>query len=406
MNTNEPYSRLRGRVAILMLACSDYEAMELALACHGAFLPEGVPFFILQNCRGTYDSERTFLAAKRMERLFPEQVQVVDDIPPGAPYHSISKLLNSDRFKEIDFVCKVDDDAFPLAKGWLDKLLSTYEAENRSNGEPLAYVTPLINNNTWGFAATLKAMGLVDEYLKDIARPHIVGSGHSGSPFRLLPGDEIYTGANGTIWGAPHVARWLHERTTLDPDRFVKATELLPSASVPSHDRYSIGCILLRKELWSKIDDGGADDEAMLHSYCRRTGARIICAQSVPFVHLAYFVQREENRDIVEQAREKFQTWLRLSYPIALRASRELEIESRLRWIEGQTGFASAPIGPSVRQSITGAAAATPQEPSRPRSGARSVFESLRAIGYVVFPFNRRRRRKRKLLMAALRSYG
>ena len=52
------------RTALLMLACSDYEATELALACHAAYLPDDVPFFILQNCRGTYDSERTLMAVE------------------------------------------------------------------------------------------------------------------------------------------------------------------------------------------------------------------------------------------------------------------------------------------------------------------------------------------------------
>ena len=106
---------------------------------------------------------------------------------------------------------------------------------------------------------------------------------------------------------------------------------------VPSSDRYSIGCILFRKELWAEIADGGTDDEGLLHGYCRRTGSRIVCAQSAPFVHLAYYSQREENRDIVSKARELYQERLNLGFPISLRATRELEIEGRLRWMEGRS---------------------------------------------------------------------
>jgi hypothetical protein len=122
---------------------------------------------------------------------------------------------------------------------------------------------------------------------------------------------------------------------------------------VPNHDRYSIGCILFRKELWAQINDGGTDDEHMLHQYCKRTNQRIVCARSVPFVHLAYFSQREENRDIVETARKFYEPRLGHSFPIAMRASRLLEIEARLRWLDGQ-GLGSAPPLPVSKRGPVG----------------------------------------------------
>ena len=392
------------RVAIVMLACSDFEAMEVALACHGAFLPKDVPFYILQNCRGTYDSERTFEAAKRMERLFPGRITVIDEIAPGPPYHSICKLLESERFREIDLVCKLDDDAFPLTEGWLDKMLETYnaaEAETAAeDSAELAYVTPLINNNNWGFPVTIRAMGLEEEYFSQIARDHYAGAGSDISPLRILPKDEIDTGTNGTIWGSPHVARWLHERSSLDPDRFIAATADLPNAMVPSEDRYSIGCILFRKELWYKIDNGGTDDEAMFHEYCHRTGARIVCIQSVPFVHNAYFSQREENRDIVGRIRDVYFRWLNLTFPIGLKASRELEIESRLRWIEGQRDFGKMPTG---LHDLKPNAIETSGPTEASMEVEVSVFESLCAIGYILLPYNKRRKAKKERLLSGLR---
>lgn len=329
------------RVAIVMLACRDYEAMELSLACHTAYLPEGVPFFILQNCRGDYDAERTLAVARRYEGLFPRAITVVDEFPPGAPYHSIAALLASPRFAAVKLVCKVDDDAFPIASGWLDALLACWKDVGIQSNRPLAYVTPLINNNTWGFPQTLDAMGLREAFLAKAAREHRIGAGTPEAPVRIVSASEIHTGACGTIWGYPHIARWLHERTTLDPDGFIAATRSLDHVEVVNQDRYSIGCILFQKELWPRIDDGGADDEHMLHQYCKRTNERIICARTVPFVHLAYFSQREENRDIVETARKVYESRLGHPFPIAMRASRLLEIEARLRWIDGQ-GLGSA----------------------------------------------------------------
>jgi hypothetical protein len=329
-------------VAIILLACRDYEAMELALACHAAYLPEGVQFFILQNCRGTYDAERTLAVARRYEQLFPRTISVVDDIPPGPPYQSIATLLASTRCADIDLICKVDDDAFPIAHGWLGALLAGWEEANTASNQPLAYVSPLINNNAWGFPQTLDAMGLREAFMVETAREHRVGSGTLDAPFEIVPPSEIRTGDHGTIWGYPYIARWLHERTTLEPDRFIAATRDLASTEIPNQDRYSIGCILFRKQLWALIDNGGIDDEHMLHQYCKQNNERIVCVRSVPFVHMSYFSQREENRDLVELARMVYEPRLKHPFPIATRSSRLLEIEARLRWLEGQ-GQGSAP---------------------------------------------------------------
>jgi hypothetical protein len=344
------------QVAIVMLACRDYEAMELSLACHTAYLPEGVRFFILQNCRGNYDADRTLAVARRYESLFPRAITVVDDIPPGAPYHSIAALLASPRLAEVDMVCKVDDDAFPIASGWLAALLACWKDGVARSNRPLAYVTPLINNNTWGFPQTLDAMDLRETFLTQAAREHRIGAGTPEAPTKIVPASEIHAGF-GTIWGYPYMARWLHERTTLDPDSFIAATRDLDHIEVANRDRYSISCILFRKDLWARIHDGGIDDEHMLHQYCKRTNERIICARSVPFVHLAYFSQREENRDIVEIARKIYEPRLRHPFPIAMRASRLLEIEARLRWMDGQGLGSGSPLsansgrsGPMLRK--------------------------------------------------------
>lgn len=327
------------RAAVLILACRDYEALELSLACHAAYAAKDVPIYILQNCRGNYDAERTLAVAKRYARLFPRTIKLIDGNSPTTPYRAIAAVLNSREFSPYELVCKVDDDAFPIQAGWLDTLLQTWHsaAALRSEDRPLGYVTPLINNNTWGFEESLNIiLGLREEYLREAAIEHLAGQETDGLPCRVLPPEEIETGANGTVWGYPHIARWLHSHTTLQPEKFIAATKDLSPKDVPNADRYSIGCILFQKKLWSDIDDGGIDDEHMWHQYAKRTNSRIVCARSVPFVHLAYFSQREENRDIVETARSVYQPRLGHPFPIAMYANRLLEIEARLRWMEGQ----------------------------------------------------------------------
>ena len=329
-----------GRAAIVMLGCRDYEAMEIALACHTAYLPEGVRLFVLQNCRGCYDSERTLEVARRYATLFPGRIVLVDSIAPGPAYRSIAELLASSLLADHELVCKVDDDAFPIAPGWFDELLRCWDRQVVASDRPLAYVTPLINNNAWGFPETLDALGLREEFLRDVSRDHLVGVGDTT---RLLPASFVDGGSHGTIWRYPHIARWIHERTTLDPDRFIEATRGLSDAEIPGEERYSIGCILFRRTLWAAVDDGGHDDEHMLHQHCRRTGDRIVCARSVPFVHLAYFTHREENRDLIDPIRAVYEPRLRHPFPIAGRRDRLREIESRLRWMESRSRAAAMP---------------------------------------------------------------
>jgi len=317
------------RVAIVMLACGDYEAMELALVCHAAHLPKDAPLFILQNCRGTYDSERTLMAARRFARLHPGRASVIEDIPPGLSYRSLAALLASERLAPFDLICKVDDDAFPIAPGWLDRLVAAHHAA-RADGRPLAYTTPLINNNTWGFGATLDALGLREAYLREAAIRHVVGSGKPAAPFsrhrvglcahRALAARAHHAGPRPLPRGDRRAARL---RRPLRGALLDRLHPLPPDA-------------LDRDRRWQHRRRAHAAPVLPAHRRAHR-----LCAQSVPFVHLAYYSQREENRDIVPRARALYEKRLGLRWPIAMRVSRELEIEARLRYLEGQGVFSA-----------------------------------------------------------------
>lgn len=315
-----------------MLACRDFDSTELALASHLKFLPSNTDFYFLQNCRGGYDAERTYAAGKRYQRLYPERFHMVDDIPPAAPYHSLRKLI--DRLSGYDLICKTDDDAFPLSSGWLDSLIAAYEKYKRSHGDQLAYVTPLVNNNTWGFIEVLKAMNLEAEYFSELSRPHLAGF---GSNRKVYPADQIIAGQDGTIWGNAYIAKWIHANTTFLPDKYLKATQGLSETFIPEKDRFSINCILFEPNFWEAVDTGGSDDEGMIHKYCANHNKRIVCVRSVPFVHLSYFSQREELRETITQAKEIYADHLKLPFPIGIHSDRSAELEARLRWIENAT---------------------------------------------------------------------
>ena len=75
----EDSKNIKKKLAIVILAYADYESLELALATHSKFsVNHGVPIFILQNGRGTYDCERTYAVAKRYQQLFPKIIKVID----------------------------------------------------------------------------------------------------------------------------------------------------------------------------------------------------------------------------------------------------------------------------------------------------------------------------------------
>lgn len=321
-----------------MLACRDYDSTEIALAAHTKFLPPGVDFFYLQNCRGSYDAERTLAAGKRYQKLFPERFHVVEDIPPGPPYQSLKTLI--ERLSGYDLICKTDDDAFPLTHGWLDSLISTYIQAKQEHGGKLAYATPLVNNNTWGFPEVLKALKLEQDYFDKVSRLHIAGF---GSNRQIYPKDEIVRGQDGTIWGNPHIARWLHENSSFAPDRYIAATKALSNTLIPESDRFSINCILFEPKFWSEVDSGGTDDEGMIHKFCAKNSRKIVCNRSIPFVHLSYFSQREELRDLIWEAKRFYSDWLELPFPIGMYTDRSFELDARLRWLETSQQGNSSP---------------------------------------------------------------
>ncbi len=327
--------------AIVILAHSDYESLELSLAVHAKFLPyhidgKRVKIYILQNGRYSYDCERTLMVAKRYRDLFPKDIEVIEDIPPQEPYFAIRKLLNSERFCDIDHIIKLDDDVFPLTKNWAENLWSCFQQSKLKYPSELAYVTSLVNNNPWGFKKTIELMNLEEEYFSEVAREHLVGSSptNSLSPYRINPPEKISTGGHGTIWRYAYIARWLHEKTTLHPKEFIQSTVGKGYEEIFSKERYSINCMLFEKDLWFKIFDGDTNDEGMFQKYCIRNNLKIIADLEVPMCHLFFYTQRFENKDLLPIFRNFYSKWLDLPFPIALNEDRIVELEARLRHLE------------------------------------------------------------------------
>ena len=337
------------KTAIVLLAYSDFESLELTLAAIGKTLKGNTKLFILQNGRENYDCERTLRVAQRYEALFPRHIKVVTDIKPQRPYWAIRELLNSDRLKDYDYICKVDDDAFPVTDDWFEQLCALYDRAYARYGMNLSYVTPLINNNPFGFKKLLEYNeDLREEYFSGLAREHAVGSKGSRVPtylpWRIISKDEVSDDGCGTIWQYAYIARWIHERTSLRPDAYREAVTGLPDV-ILENKRYSINCIIFKKGFWNEICDTRSefpdDDEYLCENYGRKSGRFAVAGLSIPFVHLFFHNQREENRDLISRFQAVYENWLGYPFPIALQSNKALENENRLRYMEEKKRAAS-----------------------------------------------------------------
>lgn len=336
-------TEIKAKLAVVILAYGDYESLEISLAVHSKFFPHNigdgrrVKFFILQNGRGTYDCERSLQVAQRYKNLFPRDIEVITDIPSDAPYTAILKLLQDKRLEKYDYIIKLDDDVFPLTGDWLDNLSKTYAVNYNRLGDKLAYVTGLVNNNPFGFKKTIEIMGLENMYYSTLAREHVVGIDYDLlMPSKVIPKDCISTNGGGTVWRYPYLARFIHEETTLKPDAFIAQTQGLGTCEVNNKERYSINCMLFRKEFWKTLSEcyHSSDDELMCFKYCMDYERSIIAALNVPMVHLCFCVQRFENKDLLPIIRDYYDVWLKHSFKIGMCYDREIENEARLQYLE------------------------------------------------------------------------
>ncbi len=332
---------IKERTAIVLLAYSDYESLELSLATHARYsVNSGIPLYILQNGRGTYDTERTYAVGKKYENLFPRCIKVIDHIPPQKPYLAIRQLFEDKVFSDYEYIIKLDDDVMVLTPDWIDKLVDCYCKAYRENGESLAYVTSLVNNNPFGFKMLIDHCDeLAQEYFGKIAREHIVGAyrDDNANPYRLVSKDQVYGGGFGTVWKLPYVARWVHQKTTLDPEYYISITKDLGYEEVNAKERYSINCMLFNKKMWSEISDGRTDDEQLWHEYCLFKGKKIYADLSIPMIHIAFYSQREEIRDMIPAIRNFYREYLSLPFPISLCDNKLVDIENRIRYMETRT---------------------------------------------------------------------
>ena len=68
--------------------------------------------------------------------------------------------------------------------------------------------------------------------------------------------------------------------------------------------------------------------------YCYNNDKKIISVLDVPLVHLFFFTQREENKDLILTIRDYYSKVIDSPYSIAICEDKLLENENRLRYLE------------------------------------------------------------------------
>ncbi len=288
--------------AILLLTCNDFEAMEIVVDRLLRTTPVQVPIYILSNCPGLpganvcADMSRMASQAHygRVRCITPDQCQpAYFGIRDGIAEH-INKT----------YIVKFDDDAFPVHEGWLEELIETYE---RQDPDRIAYVTGLVNNNPYGFSRLVQLPELKDKYRKMMGQRHVAGAQIAQyDDVRVVDAGEAHPGSHGSVWQLPQLARWIHEETTLQPERFKELVSGLGEVQFDPSARYSINVMLFHRDLWAAIDHGGIDDEEMLNIYCTKNDKQIVVRENTPFVHLYFGPQKQYLKDLLPLVRDTY----------------------------------------------------------------------------------------------------
>jgi hypothetical protein len=328
---------------IVLLACKDFESTQLSLTNILAKTDPSIPIFVLLNSmERTFDSNFVKNIVGIYANLHPNRITIANWVAPNVPYIAIRDLLLSPQLADYEYICKMDDDVFPLTPDWLDKLRTTHDTQP-DNASP--FVSGLINNNPWGFGELMDILSLQNELAEILPQQTRTGvnmPGYMSQKIVELP--DIDRAGFGTVWAFPNLARWIHEKTTLQPEAFIEATANLSPKGVPPGDRYSIGCLFMRKQRWLELEKIGGSkiivDEQLLHMHTMQSGEAIICDRSVPLVHLFFNNQRIANKALLPKAYSCYKEFLGTEFQVIIEVTDESQIsmlEERLKKQEATT---------------------------------------------------------------------
>lgn len=286
-------------IAIIVLACKDYESLQLTLSALNHTVVNGEKVIIILNGDNALRSGITEYVARTWCAAKPQHRFVVKPLcAPTEPYFAIREVLETyPQLKDTRYICKIDDDIIPLKANWLSALLDAYKSASAS--QRTGFVTGLINNNCWGTEELITLSNKWNEYNHIHNYPTHTGWGGR----RTIQAGETDHQDFGTLWHYPYVARWVHQWTSLDLPQFINTTQHLPLKEIPLSVYYSIGCMLFEKDFWLSFvpeDFNSTTDEMIVFLKCRDQQYHKWAVMSQPMIHLFYTRHRLINHDLLD----------------------------------------------------------------------------------------------------------
>lgn len=283
---------------LLILASYDYESLQMTLRGLDHTLLNGEKVVIILNGSDSLPSRIVEYVARKWSAKKPNERFVIRPLAsPIEPFFAIKEVIqNSSLCKDIQYICKIDDDIIPLQKNWLQHLFDQYQ--ELAQDKEIGFVTGLINNNCWGFNELVLLFDKMNEYRNIHCYKTVAG--WEGN--RIVEEGKIDVGEFGTIWQYPYLARWIHEWTSFQIAEFIRKVNRLNIKLIPAETYYSIGCILSEKKFWIALDaeaHSSKIDEKIIHNYCLATGRQKWAIMNEPMLHLFYNNHRLINSDLL-----------------------------------------------------------------------------------------------------------
>ena len=170
------------------------------------------------------------------------------------------------------WIYKMDEDIF-VTEGLFEELMDTYQLVENEKKYFIGFVAPVMNVNNYGYRRILEYLDCVEEYQEKF--------------------DDACVG-RGAIFNNPKVAEYMWDKT-LPINNFAEKIHSRNEKYSICYHRYSIGCILISRDIWSAM--GGFKnapegvlgiDEEHLCQWCMNSCKAIIIAERAYAGHFSY----------------------------------------------------------------------------------------------------------------------
>ena len=110
--------------ALVVLAAFDYESLQLTLQSLNHTVDANEKIVVILNGKRNFATERTERLAREWASRNINNRFVVRPLCAGSvPYFGLTEIIqNYETLKDVEFICKIDDDIIPLKKSWLPNL--------------------------------------------------------------------------------------------------------------------------------------------------------------------------------------------------------------------------------------------------------------------------------------------